>query len=202
MGRGILIGVYVLSVLASVKLLSETTGLAVLSQALGLGSATAAESEAEVPADTAAPATLPPALPELLAAIAVEHKELAERKAALDEREAEIELARAAVLKQNQELTALREDVSRLLDQAKATEAADVSRLVKIYQAMKPTEAAGILQDADLELAVLVLSAMSERNAGPIMAAMSSDRANAVSRVLLERSRLPGDQEPVVVQLN
>jgi flagellar motility protein MotE (MotC chaperone) len=202
MGRGILIGVYVLSVLASVKLLSETTGLAVLSQALGLGSATAAESEAEVPADTAAPAPLPPALPELLAAIAVEHKELAERKAALDEREAEIELARAAVLKQNQELTALREDVSRLLDQAKATEAADVSRLVKIYQAMKPTEAAGILQDADLELAVLVLSAMSERNAGPIMAAMSSDRANAVSRVLLERSRLPGDQEPVVVQLN
>ena len=203
MGRSVLVGVYVLAALVSLKLLSDASGLVSLSAALGLGSATAAEPDATPVTDTATASVVQSAaLPELLAAIAIEREELAVRRATLDEREAEIELARTAVLKQNQELTMLREDVAQLLEQAKATEAADVSRLVNIYEAMKPTEAATILQDADLELAVLVLATMAERNAGPIMAAMAPDRANAVSRVLLERSRLPGDQEPVVVEIN
>lgn len=211
------LGVIALAGLVAVKLVSDLSGLEALSDALGLRSATAAEPEAEQPAETDATdesSTVPPpetvlpadpatiALPELLAAIAAERQALDERKAALDAREAEIALARATVLKQNQELTQLREDVAALLEQARSTEQADITRLVKIYEAMKPGEAAAILQDADLELAVLVIAAMAERNAGPIMAAMKPDRANAVARILLERSRLPGDQAPVVVQLN
>lgn len=195
MGRGMLIGVYLLAALVSTRFLSDATGLGILPDGLGLGSATAAESGT-------GEAAAPPVLAELLAAIAVEREDLAARKAALDEREAEIALARAAVLKQVQELSSLREDVTQLLEQAKGAEAADVGRLVRIYEAMKPAQAAIQLQEADLELAVLVLAAMAERNAGPIMAAMSPDRANAVSRVLLERSRLPGDQQPVVVKLD
>lgn len=215
------LGVLTLAGLVAVKLVSDLSGLDALSGSFGLPFATAAEPEpeeteepaepeaeedagSEVPASETPPPPDPAtiALPELLAAIAAERQALDERKAALDAREAEIALARAAVLKQNEELTQLREDVAALLDQAKSTEQADITRLVKIYEAMKPAEAAMILQDADLELAVLVIAAMAERNAGPIMAAMKPDRANAVARILLERSRLPGDQAPVVVQLN
>lgn len=209
MTRTVRIGVSVLAGLVAIKLVSDLSGRDALSDAMGLSSAIAAESESdaaqEAVPDAGSPAPAPPgvtALPEMLAAIAVERDALAAREAALDERSAEIELARAAVSKQNEELTKLREDVARLLELAKGGEQADVSRLVKIYEAMKPTEAATILQEADLELAVLIIAAMAERNAGPIMAAMAPDRASAVSRILLERSRLPGDQTPVVVTLN
>ncbi|MFA8388017.1 MAG: MotE family protein [Pelagibaca sp.] len=142
------------------------------------------------------------ALPELLVAIATEHDALAARAAELDLREAEIELARSAVLAQNRQLETLREELSQLLEQAQDKNEADVTRLVNIYGAMKPGEAAAIMQQADLELAVLVISAMSERNSGPIMAEMAPNRANAISRVILERSRLPGDRMPVIVQLD
>ncbi|GGC10084.1 hypothetical protein GCM10011363_28440 [Marivita lacus] len=142
------------------------------------------------------------ALPELLVAIATEHDALAARAAELDLREAEIELARSAVLAQNRQLDTLREELSHLLEQAQDKNGADVTRLVNIYGAMKPAEAAAIMQQADLELAVLVISAMSERNSGPIMAEMAPNRANAISRVILERSRLPGDRMPVIVQLD
>lgn len=209
MARLLRLGALALAGLVAVKSASSLTGLDGLDDLLDFAPATAAESEAEEAPAAPAPAEPPAAasgamlaLPELLAAIAAEQEALAARKAALDEREAEIELARATVLKQNEELTRLRKDVAALLEQAKGAEVADVGRLVKIYEAMKPAEAATILQGADLELAVLVIAAMAERNAGPIMAAMAPDRANAVSRILLERSRLPGDQQPVVVELN
>ncbi|WP_292290260.1 hypothetical protein [Marivita sp.] len=142
------------------------------------------------------------ALPELLAAIAAEHDALAARAAELDLRAAEIDLARAAVMSQNQQLAALRDELSRLLEQARGDHNADITRLVKIYEAMKPAEAAAIMQEADLELAVLVISAMPERSSGPIMATMDPMRANAISRVILERSRLPGDRAPVIVRLD
>ncbi|WP_374434166.1 MotE family protein [Tabrizicola sp.] len=193
------LGAYALGGLLAVKLLAGLVGLDTLSDRLLLGPATAEEAEGpDTPAETPDPA----ALPELLAAIAAEREALDARTAALDAREAEIALARATVLKQNEELTRLRTDVEALLEQARSTEEADISRLVRIYEAMKPSEAATILQDSDLELTVLVLAAMAERNAGPIMAAMSPVRASAVSRILLERSRLPGDQVPVVVPVN
>jgi flagellar motility protein MotE (MotC chaperone) len=195
------LGVFALGGLLALKLLSGLPGVDSLTDVLWLGPATAGET-ADPEAEAAPPERGLAALPEMLAAIAAEREALDARTAALDARKAEIELARATVLKQNEELTKLREDVSALLEQAKGTELADITRLVKIYEAMKPSEAATILQDADLELTVLVLAAMAERNAGPIMAAMSPVRASAVSQVLLERSRLPGDQVPVVVPFN
>jgi flagellar motility protein MotE (MotC chaperone) len=204
--RAVRIGSLALAGLVVVKAVSVVPGVDAvfpgLVRAFGLA-ATAAESAPETAAPAGAQAAPPVAiLPELLADIAAEHEALAARKAALDLRAAEIDLARAAVLKQTEELTRLREQVAQLVETAKGAETADVTRLVKIYEAMKPAEAAAILQGSDLELAVLVITAMAERNAGPIMAAMAADRANAISRVMLERSRLPGDQQPVVVQLN
>lgn len=205
MARVVRWGIHALAVLVAVKAATAIPGPGGLSAVMG--AATAAESAGEeTPVEASPEAPLPGtaavmALPELLAAVAVEREALAARAAALEARAAEIELARAAVLKQNAELTRLREDVAALLERAKGGEAADIARLVKIHEAMKPAEAARLLQEADLELSVLVIGTMAERNAGPIMAAMAPDRANAVSRILLERGRLPGDQQPVVVQL-
>ena len=75
-----------------------------------------------------------------------------------------------------------------------AARQADVDRLVALYVNMKPREAATIMNDLDIEVAVTVLGAMPERDAAPILAAMNVVRAQAISMIILERSKLPGDQ--------
>lgn len=141
-------------------------------------------------------------LPELLAAIAAEREALAARTSALDMREAELAFAAAALSEQERQLSGLQSEIQRLLDMAEANHTDDVARLVKMYRAMKPVEAASILSDADLEVAVLVIAAMVERDSGPILARMNPIRAQAISKIILERSRLPGDQRLVNVKVN
>lgn len=141
-------------------------------------------------------------LPELLAAIASERASLQDRAAALDLREAEIAFAAAALSEQSRQLGQLKSEIERLLALADGNHHEDVTRLVRIYRAMKPAEAAAILSTADLELSVLVLAAMTERDAGPIFARMNQVRAQAVSKIILERSRLPGDQRLISLKVN
>jgi flagellar motility protein MotE (MotC chaperone) len=59
---------------------------------------------------------------------------------------------------------------------------------------MKPKDAANIMNDLDIEVSVMVLGTMSERNAAPILAGLNPVRARAISKIILERSKLPGDQ--------
>ena len=135
---------------------------------------------------------------ELLAAIAAERQALKDRTEALDLRESEINFASAALA----ELTALKEESHRLLGLAETRHSEDITRLVQMYRAMKPAEAAAILSNADLEVTVLVIAAMPERDSGPILARMNMTRAQAVSKIILERSRLPGDQRLLNLKIN
>lgn len=141
-------------------------------------------------------------LPELLAAVAAERAALNRRALALDKREAELAFAAAALSAQDQQLSQLKDEIERLLGLAEASHTEDVTRLVRIYRAMKPADAAAILSDADLEVSVLVIAAMAERDSGPILAKMNKVRAQAISKIILERSRLPGDQNLVNLKVN
>ena len=141
-------------------------------------------------------------LPEMLAAIAAEREALQDRARSLDMREAELAFASTALAEQTRQLTALRAELMGLLDLAETRHGEDIERLVKIYRAMKPAEAAAILSSADLEVTVLVLAAMVERDAGPILARMNQVRAQAVSKIIMERSRLPADQRLLNLKVN
>ena len=92
------------------------------------------------------------------------------------------------------QLSALKTEVEGLLTRVKQSQTDDLNRLVALYSAMKPKEAAAILDDMDIETAVLVLATMPERDAAPILAQLNRVRARAISRIILERSKLPGDQ--------
>ena len=70
----------------------------------------------------------------------------------------------------------------------------DLTKLVALYQNMKPEIASGIMDEMDIETATLVLSAMPERDAAQILGKLNLNRARAISKIILERSRLPGDQ--------
>ena len=81
-----------------------------------------------------------------------------------------------------------------MFDRIQKAQTDDVDRLVALYAAMKPKEAAAIMDDLDIEVSVMVLATMPERDAAPILAKLNRTRARAISRIILERSKLPGDQ--------
>lgn len=139
---------------------------------------------------------------ELLVAIKMEREKLTEWQNRLEEQEATISLAQSTLDAKAVELNALKDELDLLLSRSVRENTDDVARLVAIYKAMKPVQAATIMNEAGIEVSVLVLSAMEPRNSGPIIALMLPIRARAISKIILERSRLPGDQRLVNVTLD
>ena len=149
--------------------------------------APAAAAETQIPQSCAAPE-------EVLSAIATERDLLDEQRSALSDRASEIALAEETLAVETARLQELRGELEGLLGEIDAARQADVERLVALYVNMKPREAATIMNDLDIEVAVTVLGAMPERDAAPVLAAMNVVRAQAISMIILERSKLPGDQ--------
>ncbi|MGR3630524.1 MAG: MotE family protein [Limimaricola soesokkakensis] len=146
-----------------------------------------APAETVIPQSCAAPE-------EVLSAIATERGLLDEQRAALNDRASEIALAEETLAIETARLEELRGELEGLLTKIDEARQADVERLVALYVNMKPREAATIMNDLDIEVAVTVLGAMPERDAAPVLAAMNVVRAQAISMIILERSKLPGDQ--------
>lgn len=91
--------------------------------------------------------------------------------------------------------------ISKLKEiQAQLKEAADaqdakqevqLKSLVKVYENMKPGDAARILEKLDLKILMQVVQRMSERKIAPVMAAMSAESAKLVTTELATRKELP-----------
>jgi flagellar motility protein MotE (MotC chaperone) len=60
------------------------------------------------------------------------------------------------------------------------------SGLVKVYEAMKPRDAAAIFDVLDMQVLLQVLDRMQERRAAPVLAAMQPDRARLATQLLAE----------------
>lgn len=124
--------------------------------------------------------------------------DLAQRRMALDARERELQ-TKEALLKAGeqeldrkfQELSQLKKEIENLLKQQSDEETARIASLVKIYEGMKPAEAARIFDTLDVDLLTSVIAKMSERKISPIMAAMNPERAKTVTMMLAEQKKLP-----------
>jgi flagellar motility protein MotE (MotC chaperone) len=64
-----------------------------------------------------------------------------------------------------------------------------LQRLVKIYQTMKPKDAARIFDKLDMVVLLEVISRMKEGNTAPIMANMSAERAQNVTMFLAQKRK-------------
>ena len=96
---------------------------------------------------------------------------------------------------ETRKLQELKGEITALLDKVQAAQTADLARLVSVYSGMKPAEAAAIMNTLDIEVTVMVLGQMQERKVAPIIAKMNPVRAQAISKIIYERSQLPGDQD-------
>lgn len=106
-------------------------------------------------------------------------------------REALLKAAQQEIDQKYQELITLRTDIQGLLKQQTDEEKARINSLVKIYEGMKPKDAARIFNTLDIDVLLQVVSKMSERKSAPILASMDSVRARNLTIMLLEQKKLP-----------
>ena len=125
-------------------------------------------------------------------------KDLSKRRSDLEAKERELTtreaLLRAAeqeLDRKYQELSQLRGQIEGLLQQQSEEEVARIRSLVKIYETMKPKDAARIFDTLDLDILAAVTGEMSERRLSPILAAMNPERARTVTTILAEQKQLP-----------
>ena len=111
-------------------------------------------------------------------------QELQQRRTQLDQREHALERREitlvAAEERLNQrvlELQHLQQQMKAALAERKQRTDAAWTSLVTLYEAMKPREAAAILNDLDMSVLVELTARMNGRKAAAIMAAMQPDRA-------------------------
>lgn len=125
-------------------------------------------------------------------------KDLAKRREGLESKEKNIQ-TREALLKaaeqeldrKYQELEQLRSELEGLLETQSDEEQKRIGSLVKIYEGMKPKDAARIFDTLDLDILVEVVAQMSERKLSPVLAAMNPERARTVTIMLAEQKQLP-----------
>ena len=138
----------------------------------------------------------------MLSIIEDERNLISIKKEELDKAQSKLELAEARVQVELKNLSELRDEVKSLIQKTEDLYTSDVNRLITLYKSMKPKDAARLLSDIDPEVAVMVLGTMPERNAAPIFAKMDDTRAQAISKIILERSKMPGDQKLKFIKLN
>ncbi len=125
-------------------------------------------------------------------------KDMVDRRNTLDKRENDL-VAREALLKaaekeldqKYKELTDLRKDIEGLIKKQSEEENARTASLVKIYEGMKPKDAARIFDTLDLDILVSVMTSMSERKLSPILAQMNAERARTVTIMMAQEKKLP-----------
>jgi flagellar motility protein MotE (MotC chaperone) len=126
-------------------------------------------------------------------------QQLSRRRAALDQRAGELdqrEVLLQATEKRIDEKIAKLQDLEKSIEvgvqKENAEDDAHLQSLVKIYEAMKPRDAAQIFEQLDMPVLLSVLQRMKELKTAPILAAMDPAKAKAVTTALVER-RNQGD---------
>lgn len=114
----------------------------------------------------------------------------------------EIALAKEKLSLEKASLLELKSTLEALLKKVEGAQTEDLARLVVFYKSMKPKDAARIMDDLDIEVTIMVLTAMKPRDAAPVMAKLTPVRARAVSKIIFEQSKLPGDQNLSGIRLN
>jgi flagellar motility protein MotE (MotC chaperone) len=110
--------------------------------------------------------------------------ELDARQAALDARDAVLAATETRLATRVDELTALQARLEALEAARKQRDDANWTGLVKLYESMKPRDAATIFNDLDMPVLLQVVDRMKEQKAAPVLAAMQPERARQVTSQL------------------
>ena len=128
---------------------------------------------------------------EILKQLSTRRDALDQRGRQLDTREALIKVAEQRVDQKIQEMDKLRLQLQSMVNQVSETQAAQLDNLVKIYETMKPEEAAHIFETLDMPILLSVIQRMKPKSTAPIMAKMAPDKAKDITIALTKQDQLP-----------
>lgn len=128
---------------------------------------------------------------EVLEKLAARRNELEQRASDLDIRENLLKATEVRIDGKITELKQIKQTIDGLLKQHDAEREAKMKSLVKIYESMKPKDAARIFEKLEIDVLMDVVERMREARAAPILAKMSAARAKQVTAALAARRALP-----------
>lgn len=94
-------------------------------------------------------------------------------------------------------LAALEAQIASLVDERKRLEQEQFASIVAMYSTMKPKDAAAIFDELEIDVLVRVAKMMTPRKLAPILAAMTTTRAQELTiRLASETSENPEQMRP------
>jgi flagellar motility protein MotE (MotC chaperone) len=130
----------------------------------------------------------------LLLELRQHRQELEAREATFAAREAVLAAAERKLSARVDELQTLQTRLEGIESARKSHEEANWRGLVKLYESMKPRDAALIFNELDMQVLLQVVDRMKEAKAAAVMAAMQPDKARQVTTELARmRTRASSD---------
>jgi flagellar motility protein MotE (MotC chaperone) len=127
----------------------------------------------------------------ILKRLSERRQELDKRSRDVDQREALLKITEQRIDKKLGDMKTMQEQIRAAITTATAEQKAKTDSLVKIYEIMKPKDAAHIFDALDMSTLLAVISNMKESRVAPILAAMDAQKAKQVTAALMEKKPLP-----------
>ncbi len=131
---------------------------------------------------------------------------LSSRRSALEARERSLDLREKLLLAAERrvdekitKLKAIEQNIQDLLRTRDEEEEAQLASLVKVYESMKPKEAAKIFERLDMDVLLDVASKMKEQKVAAILAKMNPESAQELTVMLIKRREFPDAGQTVEV---
>lgn len=105
----------------------------------------------------------------------------------IKEKKAELIAIQDDINKKIAELTKLRDEIKSEKTRKKIAEEQQFKHLVKIYSAMKPQNAADLIEKLDIKLAIELLSKMKGEDVGKILSFVKIEKAAKISEGLIKQ---------------
>lgn len=133
------------------------------------------------------PLLLSPAEIVVLQQLSQRRTQLDQRASDLDQQQVVLEAAEKRVDQKIAELQQLQKSIQADVDKENAADDARTQSLVKIYETMKPADAAQILSQLDMPILLQLIGHMKESKTAPILAAMDPAKAQAITTAMAQK---------------
>jgi len=132
---------------------------------------------------------------DLLRALADRRKTLDARAREINDREVLLQAAQRRIEEKVSGLEDLKASIEALLQQRDLEAETQYDSLVKIYESMKPKDAARIFEELEMAVLIPVVERMKERKIAPILAKMNPAKAKSITVELAQRRNAPEDEK-------
>jgi flagellar motility protein MotE (MotC chaperone) len=123
----------------------------------------------------------------VLTALDGRRAELEDRNKRLDDRQSDLDKRDREFATRLTQLRELTEKLSIERDKGEKKRSGQLDQLANVYGSMNPPEAAALIEQLDVQIALPLLERMPEKRIGQILALMSPERALSITRMLSSR---------------